>query len=135
MPDNRTFQYTFTVTDDLIDEYGHVNNAHYLKLYEDARWAILELSNLGEDMIRKNLMGPVILEVNVRFSRELLKGEEIRIITTSRRKNDLIFYFDQEMINPQGKVASKALFTAALFDLKRRKMIRANDHWLQAFGL
>jgi YbgC/YbaW family acyl-CoA thioester hydrolase len=132
--ENTTFEYKFIVTNELTDEYGHVNNARYLDLYEDARWNILEVSGLGADMLKTNRIGPVILEVNVRFSRELLLGEEITIITSSRRKNDLIFYFDQQMINSSGKIASKAVFTAALFDLDKRKMIRADESWLKAFG-
>jgi acyl-CoA thioester hydrolase len=134
MSENKSFEYKFTVTDDLLDEYGHVNNAHYLKLYEDARWAILEMSHLGEDWVRINRTGPVILEVTIRFSRELLKGEEITIITSSRRKNDRIFYFDQVMINSGGRLTSRAVFTAALFDLDKRKMIKADGNWLRAFG-
>lgn len=128
------FDYEFTVSEDLIDEYGHVNNAHYLALYEKARWNILERSELGADMIKINNVGPVILEVTIRFRKELLPGEKIRIETSSRKKNDLIFYFDQQMIKEDGEIASKAVFTAALFDLGKRKMIRADETWLKAFG-
>jgi acyl-CoA thioester hydrolase len=134
MTEIKKFEYKFIVTNELTDEYGHVNNARYLDLYEDARWNILEISGLGSEMINTNRIGPVILEANVRFSRELLPGEEITIITSSRRKNDLIFYFDQYMVNSKGKIASKAVFTAALFDLDKRKMKRADENWLRAFG-
>ena len=126
--------YNFKVDSSLLDEYGHVNNAKYLNLYEEARWDILKKSGLGPEMIRISKTGPVILEVTVRFSRELLPGQNIRIETTSRRKNELVFYFDQVMINEEGKVASTALFTSALFDLERRKMIRPDEKWLGAFG-
>ncbi len=128
------FEYEFIVSKDLLDEYGHVNNAHYLALYEKARWNILEKSDLGAEMIKINNVGPVILEVTIRFRKELLEGQKIRIETSSRKKNDLIFYFDQKMINEEGDIASKAVFTAALFDLTTRKMIRADKSWLKAFG-
>jgi YbgC/YbaW family acyl-CoA thioester hydrolase len=131
---NKPFEYSFVVTDDLLDGYNHVNNARYLDLYERARWDILEKSGLGRESIHRNKIGPVIIEVNVRFSRELLPGEEIKILTTSRRKNELVFYFDQQMINSQGKIASKAIFTTSLFDLEKRKMVKADDEWLKAMG-
>ena len=134
MSESNKFEYKFIVDKEMTDEYGHVNNARYLDLYEDARWNILEISGLGADMLKANRIGPVILEVNVRFRRELLPGDEITIITTSRRKNDLVFYFDQQMINSKGEIASSAVFTAALFDLDKRKMKRADEHWLKAFG-
>jgi len=130
----KKFSFSFVVSEDLTDEYGHVNNARYLELYEKARWDILEKSGLGQDIIRKHKIGPVILEVTVRFSRELLPGEMITIETSSRRKNNLIFYFDQQMINARGETASRAVFTSALFDLEKRKMVRADDDWLRAFG-
>jgi len=130
----KKFSFSFVVSEDLTDEYGHVNNARYLELYEKARWDILEKSGLGQDIIRKHKIGPVILEVTVRFSRELLPGEMITIETSSRRKNNLIIYFDQQMINARGETASRAVFTSALFDLEKRKMVRADDDWLRAFG-
>ena len=134
MKTSRKFSYKFTVDQDLLDEYGHVNNAKYLNLYEEARWDILDKSGHGQEMVRKSRKGPVILEVNVRFSRELLPGQRIRIETTSRRKNEKIFYFDQAMINEEGKEASRAVFTAALFDLEKRKMVTPGEDWLKAFG-
>ena len=130
----RVFEYTFAVSKDLLDNYGHVNNARYLDLYERARWDILEKNGLGHEFLDSHKIGPIILEVTIRFSRELLPGETIRITTKSRRKNDLIFYFDQEMINSDGKIASKAVFTASLFDLQNRKMIKADEKWLKAMG-
>ena len=134
MNPDKTFEYIFKVTDDLLDDYGHVNNARYLDLYERARWDILEKSGLGREAVRKMKIGPVIIEVNVRFSRELLPGEKIKVITSSRKKNDLVFYFEQKMINEKGEIASKALFTTSLFDIEKRKMIKADDIWLKAMG-
>jgi len=129
------FEYSFIVTPDLLDGYGHVNNARYLDLYERARWDILDKSGLGREEVRKSKIGPVIIEVNVRFSRELLPGEEIKVQTSSRRKNELVFYFEQKMINAKGELASKAIFTTALFDLEKRKMVKADNIWLKAMGL
>ena len=134
METSRKFSYEFIVDQELLDDYGHVNNAKYLNLYEEARWDILVKSGHGQEMVRKSRKGPVILEVNVRFSRELLPGQRIRIETTSRRKNDKIFYFDQVMINEEGKEASRAVFTFALFDLDKRKMVKPGEDWLKAFG-
>lgn len=128
------FSYEFTVTEDLLDNYGHVNNAKYLKLYEDARWDILQKSDLGEETIRKHNTGPVILEVTVRFSNELRPGQKVIIETNSRRKGSKLFYFDQVMRDANGTIFSKAIFTAALFDLKNRKMLIPDEKWLKAFG-
>jgi acyl-CoA thioester hydrolase len=130
-----TFSYEFTVTEDLLDGYGHVNNARYLQLYEDARWDVLGKSEIDKDVVEKTGKGPVILEVTVRFSNELKPGQTVIIETTSRRKGSKIFYFDQLMKDFEGRIFSKATFTAALFDLRRRKMIIPDEQWVKAFGL
>ncbi len=130
----RTYRSVFTVTGDMTDDYGHVNNARYLDLYEMARWEVLEKSGMGREMVKKIRQGPVIMEVTVRFRRELVSGEKITIETQSRRKENRIFYFDQVIKNSRGEVCSTALFTAALFDMATRKMIRADEKWLKAFG-
>lgn len=135
MEPSRKFSYEFSVDNEFLDDYGHVNNARYLDLYEKARWDILDKSGYGQETVKKSKKGPVILEVTVKFSRELLPGQRIRIETTSRRKNDIIFYFDQAMITEEGKEASRAVFTCALFDLEKRKMIKTDKGWLKAFGL
>lgn len=135
MEPSRKFSYEFSVDNEFLDDYGHVNNARYLDLYEKARWDILDKSGYGQETVKKSKKGPVILEVTVKFSRELLPGQRIRIETTSRRKNDIIFYFDQAMITEEGKEASRAVFTCALFDLEKRKMVKPDKGWLKAFGL
>jgi acyl-CoA thioester hydrolase len=128
------FIYEFIVNKELLDNYGHMNNANYLKLYEDARWAILQQSGLGEDQIRVTKTGPVILEVTIRFSHELGEGQKVIIETRSRRKGSKLFYFDQIMRSEEGMIFSKATFTTALFDLVGRKMKNPDEKWLNAFG-
>ncbi len=129
-----SFKSEFTISEDLLDDYGHVNNARYLDLFERARWEILDLNGMGREMVRNTRRGPVIMEVTVRFSHEIGAGEVITIETCSRRKDNRIFYFDQVMRNSKGTACSKAVFTAALFDMESRKMIRADEKWLKAFG-
>ncbi len=126
--------FSFTVSADLLDSYGHVNNARYLELYENARWDILEKSGLGKKFLDESKIGLVILEVSVRFSREITEGQLITIETGSRRKGDRLFYFDQVMKNPAGEICSQAVFTTSLFNLNQRKMVRADRAWLSAFG-
>ena len=134
MDSENTYTSRFRITEDLLDDFGHVNNARYLDLYEKARWEILDQYGMGRDLLKESHKGPIILEVTVRFSREVGAGQDITIETKSRRKDDRIFYFDQTMKNSQGEVCSKAVFTAALFDMEKRKMIRADEKWLEAFG-
>jgi acyl-CoA thioester hydrolase len=130
----KTYEYQFTVTDDMLDDYKHVNNARYLEVYEKARWDILEKNGLGRQVFKETGIGPVIHEITIRFSRELLPGELITIKTSSRKKNELIYFFDQVMINAKGQISSKATFTSSLFDMRNRKMVKFDERWLKAIG-
>lgn len=131
---DKKYFFNFRVSSNLLDGYGHVNNAHYLELYEDARWDILEKSGLGRQFLLDSKIGPVILEINIRFRHELTEGQLITIETISRRKSNRLFYFDQKMLNEAGEVCNQATFTTSLFDIKNRVMLRADEKWMEAFG-
>ncbi|MCF8380021.1 MAG: acyl-CoA thioesterase [Bacteroidales bacterium] len=131
---SKEFSYQFNVSDDLLDEYNHVNNARYLDLYERARWDILDISSFGRDHVKKSGIGPVILEVCVKFKREIKLNQNITISTKSKIEGNRIFFFIQEMKNEEGKVCSTAIFKGALFNLKTRKIISPDNHWLKALG-
>jgi len=132
--ETKEFTFQFTVSADLLDEYNHVNNARYLDLYEKARWAILDMSSFGRNYVKEMGIGPVILEVCVKFKREIKLGENITINTKSKIEGNRIFHFIQEMKNEEGNVCSTAVFKGALFDLKTRKIIKPDEKWLKALG-
>ncbi len=130
----KEFIYKFKVTEDLLDEYNHINNARYLDLYEEARWAILEGTFYGRQYVKERAIGPVILEVTVKFKREIKLGEVITIITKNKIEGNRIYIFSQEMKNENGEICSTAIFKGALFDLKARKIIKADEKWIKALG-
>ena len=118
-----------------IDSFGHVNNSSYLVLYEEARWDILNQGNWELDKIKKEKIGPVLLNVNLSFRSELALGEKIIITGVLKEiKNRKVVTFYQEMIKANNIVASTALFEIGLFDLKSRKLINITDEWLGVLG-
>ena len=118
-----------------IDSFGHVNNSSYLVLYEEARWDILNKGNWEVDKIQREKTGPVLLNVNLAFKAELVLGDEITITgELVEIKNKKVIKFYQEMIRPDGKVASTAMFEIGLFDLNKRKLINITDEWLAVLG-
>ena len=46
-----------------IDAFGHVNNAVYLTLFEEARWEFVTNRGYGLKQIQEKQQGPVILAV------------------------------------------------------------------------
>jgi acyl-CoA thioester hydrolase len=133
---NKIFQYPVTIIERHLDFYGHVNNAVYLELYEEARWDFITKGGYGHDRIQKDKCGPVLIELNLTFKRELKNREKIMIESTSlEMKNKFVMQLEQKMIKDDGKVASVLLVNVGLFDMTERKLVLPNADWLQAIGI
>jgi YbgC/YbaW family acyl-CoA thioester hydrolase len=136
MTGNTTFEYEVLIHEVHLDSFGHVNNAAYVMLFEEARWDFITKNGFGLDYIQKHQVGPVILDLKVRFKREIKNRERIKIISrTVELISSKIIVLEQSMINSAGKIASDALYTVGFFDLKERKLINASQEWLSAIGI
>lgn len=60
------------------DTQGHLNQAVHLQYAEHARWELLRAVGLPQEKLLAGGVGPVALEVTVRFPRELRGGERVR---------------------------------------------------------
>ena len=128
------YNYQLMIKEHHLDSYGHVNNATYLALFEEARWQAITERGYGYQKVHETGMGPVILGVDLKFLKELKLRETITITLELVSYEGKIFKLKQQMIKESQEVASEALFTAAFFDLKNRKLIAPNADWLRAVG-
>src|SRR5207244_4091012 len=64
-----THEKTILISEAHLDSFGHLNNARYLELFEQARWDLITERGFGVDTIRKPATGPVGLDVPVRYTR------------------------------------------------------------------
>lgn len=136
MSENTVFEYLTVIRELHLDSFGHVNNAVYAQLYEEARWDFITKNNFGLDRIKALQIGPVILDMKIRFKRELLNREQITIKSkTLALVSTRIMVLEQTMYKADGKVASEAEFTIGLFDMKERKLVDATPEWLKAIGV
>jgi len=127
------FSYELMINESHLDSFGHVNNATYLELYEEARWDFITAGNFGLERIQKDGIGPVILEINVKFKKELVNREKITIKTQyGGMKNKLIMELTQQMIKIDSQIASEAVLAIGLFDLRERKLITPTTDWMNA---
>lgn len=136
MKDNLVFEYEVLIREMHLDSFGHVNNAAYVMLYEEARWDFITKNGFGLDYIQEKQAGPVILDLSVRFKRELKNREKIIIKSkTIEIVSPKIMVLEQVMLKDDGKVASEAKFTVGFFDMKERKLVNASPEWLKACGV
>lgn len=129
----RTFEYHKEILEHHLDTFGHVNNAVYLQLYEEARWDFITKNGYGLDRIIKEKVGPVVLEAHVQFKREIGNREQITITSQFQdMKNSLVMLIKQQMLKADGTVASEAEFHVGVFDTAKRKLIPPPQEWMEA---
>ena len=130
-----SFEYPVTILEKHLDTFGHVNNAIYLSLYEEARWDFITKGGFGLEEIQKKKIGPVVLELNIKFTAELKNREDIVIHSkVLGMKNALVMEMEQSMLKPDGTIASIMNISFGLFDLQKRKLIPPTEEWKKAIG-
>ena len=132
----KQFTYHKKILEHHLDTFGHVNNAVYLELYEEARWDIIHNNGFGIERIQKEKKGPVILNAHITFKRELENREEIVIKSQIMDlKKGRIMIMHQEIFKVNGELASTLDIEFGLMDLKERKLIHPEADWLHAVGI
>jgi len=127
-------QAEFKIYETYLDSYGHVNNAKYLELYEQARWDWMADKGLERSLIESSGIGPVILNINIAYKREVLARQLITIQTQVLSYQKKIFNIQQKMLLPDGTVASEATITGGLWSMQDRKLVEPTPEWLKAFA-
>jgi YbgC/YbaW family acyl-CoA thioester hydrolase len=118
-----------------LDSFGHLNNARYLELFEQARWDLITERGFGMDTIRKTRTGPTILGVEMKFLRELAPREAVVIRSELLSYERKIGKMKQVIVKADGTPACEAVFVFGLFDLDQRKLVEPSPAWAHAVGL
>jgi thioesterase III len=131
----RVHEYPLLIIERHLDTFGHVNNATYLQILEEARWEWLTGAGFGMERMIELGQGPTILECTLRFRRELRNRSQVKIVSEVVSYVGKIGRVRQEIRLPSGEVACEAEFVIALFDTERRKLIDPSPLWLEGLGL
>ena len=108
------FRVRVTVRGYELDTQGHLNQAVYLQYAEHARWECLRASGIGQDRLLAGGVGPVALEVTVRYLRELRGGDEVDVTCEFHWGEGKTFRISQEFTRADGTpVASVSAASAA----------------------
>ncbi len=126
--------YQVMIRENHLDSYGHVNNAMYLTLFEEARWEVVTARGYGYHKVHETGQGPIILEIQLKFLKELKLRETINITLELISNEGKIAQMRQTMINAKNEIASELILKVGFFDLKARKLILPTPEWIQALG-
>ncbi len=133
------FEQKVVIKETHLDVFGHMNNATYLQIFEEARWDLIVSRGFNLEQIKKSKTGPVILECNIKFLKELQAREEITVtveqLLGEGEPHPKIFKLKQQMLSSKGEIACEAIFTYGLFDLENRRLIAPTPEWKYAVSL
>lgn len=127
--------YALDIVERHLDTFGHVNNAVYLEILEEARWDWITRNGYGMKEIRELEQGPTILECSLKFMKELRLRERVVIESDVASISGKIFEVVQHIRKPDGGVACEAHFKMGLFDLRARRLLALTPRWLAGLGL
>lgn len=131
----RTFTYPVKILEHHLDAYGHVNNVAYIGFFEQARWDMVTAQGCGLDYVRNSGVGPVVLELNCKFRRELRLRQDVVIHSVLESWRGKVGVMSQIIKDEGNQTCCEAQVTFGLFDLNLRKLVAPNDQWSAALGL
>ncbi len=91
------------------DVYGHLNNANYLHLYEEARSEALEDMGMSIGKLSEEGIHIYLTEINLTFKNGLPVGENVVIDTRMIKANRATSIWKQEIFNSAGKLCNIAI--------------------------
>ncbi len=128
----KVHEYETQIRERHLDTFGHVNNAQYMVLLEEARWEMITSRGYGLAKVHENSVGTVVLECSIRFRKELKLRELIRIRTKIDSATRMMITLSHQILKEDGVVAAEAKFLMGCFDLKERKLISPTSEWISA---
>jgi thioesterase-3 len=138
MSENQKFskaRYPLVIREGHLDTFGHVNNATYLQILEEARWEFITAGGFGLRHIQKIGLGPVVLEWNMKFIKEIRLREKISIESETLSYDKKIGVLRQDIYNEKNELCFEGRMTFGLFDTRERKLVLPTPEWLKAIGL
>ncbi len=112
-----------------LDFMGHVNNATYLQLMEEARWHLYNHYGYTKEMVTEEQKGPIILETHIKYRKEILLDEVVTIETTCFECSGALGRMFQTIYKENGKKSCHAELVFGMFDLQKRKLLRPRGFW------
>lgn len=118
-----TFFVDVTVRGYELDTQGHLNQAVYLQYAEHARWELLRAAGLPQEKLLVSGVGPVQLEVTVKYKRELRGGDRVRVSCRFVYGTGKTFEVVQQILKEDGTVAADIRGVCGMLDLSARRLI------------
>jgi acyl-CoA thioester hydrolase len=111
-----------TVRREWIDEYGHLNMAHYLTICDEANWAFWNWVNAPQQTVQeRDGHEYVIVENHVIYRAELAEGAAFSIQTQLTDLDDKRYILFHAVLNADGGLAATNEVKCLGFNLRSRR--------------
>jgi acyl-CoA thioester hydrolase len=117
------FSVPVTVRGYELDTQGHLNQAVYLQYSEHARWELLRAAGIQQNDLITGGIGPIVVEVNVRYLRELRGGDEVDVTCEFIWAEGKVYQLKQQILKKDGTVAADIVVVGGILDLQARKLV------------
>ena len=129
------FEFPLMIRESHVDTLGHMNNATYLEIFEDARWDLVSRNGFGLKDIHQKQMSPIILEIHIKFLKEVKARTNVIVKTQSVEFKGKVGKLRQTLeFAETGVVAADADVVYGIFDLKTRRLIPPPPDWFKEIG-
>ncbi|MET7368109.1 acyl-CoA thioesterase [Streptomyces sp. NPDC005566] len=118
-----TYFVDVTVRGYELDTQGHLNQAVYLQYAEHARWELLRAAGLPQERLLADGIGPVQLEVTVKYLRELRGGDRVRVSCEFVYGAGKTFEIVQQIVKEDGTPAADIRAVGGILDLAARRLV------------
>ena len=117
------FRVTIAVRADDLDVNGHVRGPAYLAYADHARWACARAAGIDPAALAARRIGPVNLEMTVRFHREPAPGGVVSVSCEFHWGTGKTSRVTQEFHAPDGALVASVSSVSGLLDLDRRRLL------------
>lgn len=123
----------FTVTEEDIDLFHHMNYKRYIEFFEKERAHWFETSGFSFQQMAERDIATVLLKLNTEYIKEARLGDKVIVKTSLGRLGTKSFTMEQTMYSNQNEEISTSHSIFAMFDLIQRKSIPVVDELVQFF--
>lgn len=128
------FSVPITVRGYELDTQGHLNQAVYVQYSEHARWELLRAAGIQQNELVAGGIGPVALEVNVKYLRELRGGDQVDVTCEFSWGEGKVFQLKQYITKADGTVAAEIVVVGGIMDLRERRLVSNPAERLRALA-
>ena len=124
----------FTLQKKHTDLNGHISEAGYLTVANEAIWQVFDSIGLNDIFLIEKI-GPIVFDTHMHFKIEAMEGDKVIVHFKAKLSDDnRKICREIDIINQEGQVAVRIKSNGAFLDLEKRKVVSASYRISEKFN-